>query len=61
MPNDPDVEYDDGTKYWGPLNGRGQKEGVGVFKLKGSTYRGEFKKDEFHGVGIMVWEAGVLY
>ena len=61
LPNMPDREYDDGSKYWGQMNAILQKHGVGVLKLKASTYRGNFVNDEFSAFGIMAWQAGVVY
>lgn len=61
LPNVPDREYADGTQYWGQMNALLMKHGIGVLKLKASTYRGSFENDEFSGLGIMSWQAGVVY
>ncbi|CAD7943074.1 unnamed protein product [Amoebophrya sp. A25] len=61
LPNLPDREYEDGSAYFGQLNPKELKHGVGVLKLKASTYRGQFILDEFSGLGIMAWQAGVVY
>ena len=53
LPNLPDREYEDGSAYFGNLNPKELKHGVGILKLKASTYRGQFILDEFSGLGTL--------
>jgi hypothetical protein len=54
--------YEDGTKYIGDWNDRGQKHGLGHVQLKDNTrYEGGFSNGLFSGLGILQYPDGARY
>lgn len=54
--------YEDGTKYIGDWNDRGQKHGLGHVQLKDSTrYEGGFSNGLCSGLGILQYSDGARY
>lgn len=54
--------YEDGTKYIGDWNDRGQKHGLGHVQLKDNTrYEGGFSNGLCSGLGVLQYPDGTRY